>query len=84
MKITSKYLELKDTTINEFRNKIIYELKSRGIYGIKTHVSKYKLKLIGNDNKYIFIPYRTLETKKTFNDIIDFYINDIKDIKEVK
>ena len=84
MKITSKYLELKDMTINEFRNKIIYELKSRKIYGVKTRVSKYKLKLIGNDSKYIFIPYRTLETKKTFKDIVDFYINDIKDILEVK
>ena len=83
MKITSRYLELKGMTINEFRNKIIYELKDRKIYGIKTRVSKYKLKLIYNDN-YIFIPYRTLETKKTFKDIVDYYINDIKDILEVK
>lgn len=79
MKTKSKYLELKGMTINEFRNNIIYELKNRRIYGIKTRVSKYKLKLIYNDD-CIYIPYRTLETKTTFKDIIDFYIADIKDM----
>ena len=80
MKTKSRYLESKGITINEFRNKIMYELKDRRIYGIRTHVYKYKLKLIGN-NGYVLIPYRTLETR-TFKEIIDFYINDIKEIAD--
>lgn len=80
MKTKSRYLESKGITINEFRNRIIYELKDRHIYNIKTKVSKYKLRLIGN-NGYILIPYRTLETR-TFKEIVDFYINDIMEIAD--
>lgn len=83
MKIKSIYLENKGYTINEFRNKIIYELKNRHIYGLTTRVSKYKLVLIYNENK-LYIPYRTLE-RGSIKDIVDFYEEDIKDLikKEV-
>ncbi len=78
MKIKSTYLENKGYTINEFRNKIIEEIKSRKLYGLSTKVSKYKLKLKYNDN-FLMIPYRSLETRN-IKEIVDFYEEDIKDL----
>lgn len=73
MKITSAYLEKKGMTINEFKNKIIYELKNRGVYGMKTHAYKFCITING-----VHINYRNLENK-TINEIVDFYIDDIKE-----
>lgn len=78
MKIKSIYLESKGYTINEFRNKIIEEIKNRKLYGLTTRVSKYKLKLKYNEN-YIMIPYRSLENK-SIKEIVDFYEEDIKSL----
>lgn len=71
MKIKSNYLEKKGMSICEFRNKIVYELKNRKIYNLKTHVYKYYLKV--NDT---IINYRNLENK-TIIEIVDFYLDDI-------
>ena len=83
MKIKSTYLEGKGYTINEFRNKIIYELKDRHIYGLTTRAYKFTLVLNYGESK-IYIPYRTLE-RGSIKDIVDFYEEDIKDLikKEV-
>ena len=82
MKTKSRYLEIKGYTINEFRNKIVYELKERNMYkyGLKTRVSKYHLRLSYNEKKLI-IPYRALE-KGNIKNIIEFYIDDIKEMFE--
>lgn len=82
MKIKSVYLENKGYTINEFRNKIMEEVKNRKIYGLSTHVYKFKLKLKYNDN-YLMIPYRSLE-KRNIKEIVDFYEEDIKDLFKEK
>ena len=78
MKIKSVYLERKGYTINEFRNLIIQDIKSRGIYGLTTRVTPYKLKLIYNGDS-LMIPYRTLE-RGTIKEVVDFYEEDIKDL----
>lgn len=72
MKTKSEFLKNNyNITVCEFKNIIIEKLKERKVYPKKARICKYKL--LVND---ISIPYRNLK-KWDFDQIIDFYIDDI-------